>query len=84
MSANIVGKDNVQPYKFSQCSRLDYHKQLERSHGLCLFNRPNEVSVRARYLNLTGSARSGAQHPAVFTATVAHNAVPCGMVQWCA
>ncbi|KAF0298579.1 Disintegrin and metalloproteinase domain-containing protein 19 [Amphibalanus amphitrite] len=48
MSANIVGKDSVQPYKFSQCSRLDYHKELERSHGLCLFNRPNEVSLKIR------------------------------------
>lgn len=46
MSATIVGKDNVQPYKFSQCSRNDYIKELQRSHGLCLFNRPNELQRR--------------------------------------
>ncbi|XP_038121381.1 disintegrin and metalloproteinase domain-containing protein 12 [Culex quinquefasciatus] len=43
MSQSIVGLENVQPYKFSECSRLDYIDALRIGHGLCLLNKPNEV-----------------------------------------
>ncbi|KAL9695020.1 hypothetical protein quinque_014305 [Culex quinquefasciatus] len=43
MSQSIVGLENVQPYKFSECSRLDYIDALRIGHGLCLLNKPNEI-----------------------------------------
>ena len=43
MSQSIVGLENVQPYKFSECSRADYIDALRIGHGLCLLNKPNEV-----------------------------------------
>ncbi|XP_058816038.1 disintegrin and metalloproteinase domain-containing protein 33 isoform X11 [Topomyia yanbarensis] len=46
MSQSIVGLENVQPYKFSECSRLDYIDALRIGHGLCLLNKPNEVELR--------------------------------------
>lgn len=44
MSQSIIGLENVQPYKFSECSRSDYIDALRIGHGLCLLNKPNEVS----------------------------------------
>jgi hypothetical protein len=45
MAQSIVGLENVQPYKFSDCSRNDYIEALRSGHGLCLLNKPNEVVV---------------------------------------
>lgn len=43
MSQKIVGLEDVQPYKFSECSKTDYIDALRMGHGLCLLNKPNEV-----------------------------------------
>jgi hypothetical protein len=45
MSQSIIGLENVQPYKFSECSRADYIDALRIGHGLCLLNKPNEVRI---------------------------------------
>jgi len=44
MAQSIVGLENVQPYKFSECSKTDYIEALKSGHGICLFNKPNEVN----------------------------------------
>ena len=51
MSQSIMGLDNVQPYKFSECSLSDYIDSLRIGHGICLFNRPNQVTgpLRMKY-----------------------------------
>ncbi|XP_072751332.1 disintegrin and metalloproteinase domain-containing protein 11 isoform X10 [Anoplolepis gracilipes] len=46
MAQSIVGLENVQPYKFSECSKTDYIEALKSGHGICLFNKPNELEVR--------------------------------------
>ncbi|XP_037027838.1 disintegrin and metalloproteinase domain-containing protein unc-71 [Bradysia coprophila] len=46
MAQSIVGLENVQPYKFSECSKKDYIDQLRTGHGLCLLNKPNELEMR--------------------------------------
>jgi len=46
MAQSIVGLENVQPYKFSECSKTDYIEALKSGHGFCLFNKPNEVKIR--------------------------------------
>ncbi|XP_067640127.1 uncharacterized protein mmd isoform X7 [Eurosta solidaginis] len=46
MAQSIVGQENVQPYKFSECSKKDYIDALRTGHGLCLLNKPNEVEMR--------------------------------------
>lgn len=43
MAQSIVGMDNIQPYKFSECSLSDYIESLRLGHGICLFNPPNQV-----------------------------------------
>lgn len=45
MSQKIVGLEDVQPYKFSDCSKSDYIDALRMGHGLCLLNKPNEVGL---------------------------------------
>lgn len=45
MAQSIVGLENVQPYKFSECSKNDYIDLLRISHGGCMMNKPNEVSI---------------------------------------
>ncbi|XP_076169368.1 disintegrin and metalloproteinase domain-containing protein mind-meld isoform X5 [Ptiloglossa arizonensis] len=47
MARSIVGSQNVQPYKFSECSKTDYIDSLRNGNGLCLFNKPNEVEARS-------------------------------------
>lgn len=49
MAQSIVGLDNVQPYKFSECSKADYAEMLQRGDGVCLLNKPNEVSGSDRF-----------------------------------
>ena len=49
MAQSIVGLENVQPYKFSECSRSDYTDALRIGHGICLLNKPNEVVVPYPY-----------------------------------
>ncbi|KAH8320110.1 hypothetical protein KR067_006204, partial [Drosophila pandora] len=46
MAQSIVGQENVQPYKFSECSKKDYIDSLRTGHGLCLLNKPNEIELR--------------------------------------
>ncbi|XP_076651879.1 disintegrin and metalloproteinase domain-containing protein mind-meld isoform X12 [Halictus rubicundus] len=48
MAQSIVGLDNVQPYKFSDCSKNDYTDTLRSGDGLCLLNKPNEQLVERR------------------------------------
>lgn len=48
MAQSIVGQENVQPYKFSECSRSDYIDALRIGHGICLMNKPNEVENMKR------------------------------------
>ena len=43
MAQSIVGLENVQPYKFSECSKNDYVDALRAGNGFCLLNKPNEV-----------------------------------------
>ena len=43
MAETIVGRENVQPYKFSECSLTEYVEKLRKGRGICLFNRPNQV-----------------------------------------
>ncbi|XP_075969090.1 disintegrin and metalloproteinase domain-containing protein mind-meld isoform X4 [Anticarsia gemmatalis] len=45
MAQSIVGSDNVQPYKFSDCSKNDYINELRVGQGLCLLNKPNELVI---------------------------------------
>lgn len=45
MAQSIVGLENVQPYKFSDCSKSDYAEVLKSGKGMCLLNKPNEVST---------------------------------------
>lgn len=45
MAQSIVGLENVQPYKFSDCSKNDYINELRVGQGLCLLNKPNEVRI---------------------------------------
>ncbi|XP_032686747.1 disintegrin and metalloproteinase domain-containing protein 12 isoform X5 [Odontomachus brunneus] len=46
MAQSIVGLENVQPYKFSECSKTEYIETLKSGHAFCLFNKPNELEVR--------------------------------------
>ena len=46
MAKSIVGLENVQPYKFSDCSSSDYTQTLKGGiAGKCLLNKPNEVNL---------------------------------------
>ncbi|XP_043283238.1 disintegrin and metalloproteinase domain-containing protein 11 isoform X3 [Venturia canescens] len=47
MAKSIVGLDNVQPYKFSECSKSDYQDDLQQGSGICLLNKPNELKLRS-------------------------------------
>ncbi|CAG7819521.1 unnamed protein product [Allacma fusca] len=41
MSENIVGRDGIQPYRFSECSRRSYLSAFSAGHAICLSNKPN-------------------------------------------
>jgi len=45
MSESIVGKDGIQPYRFSDCSRSAYFSSINQGHAMCLQNKPNSVKV---------------------------------------
>lgn len=59
MSQKIVGLEDVQPYKFSDCSKSDYIDALRMGHGLCLLNKPNEVGfvLTIQLFNLAAKER---------------------------
>jgi len=44
MQQSIVGMENIQPYKFSDCSLNDYIDEFRDTRNMCLLNKPNEVS----------------------------------------
>ncbi|XP_058810259.1 disintegrin and metalloproteinase domain-containing protein 11 [Phymastichus coffea] len=46
MAQSIIGLENVQPYKFSECSKADYIAALKDGKDVCLLNKPNELEVR--------------------------------------
>ena len=46
MKSTIVGIDNVQPYKFSECSEAEYIKEMQLGHAICLLNKPNQVNTQ--------------------------------------
>ncbi|XP_012219543.2 disintegrin and metalloproteinase domain-containing protein 33 isoform X16 [Linepithema humile] len=48
MAQSIVGLENVQPYKFSECSKTDYIEALKVGNGICLFNKPNQLEIERR------------------------------------
>ncbi|VVC39377.1 Hypothetical protein CINCED_3A019380 [Cinara cedri] len=43
MQHSIVGLENIQPYKFSECSLNDYIEGFH-NRNMCLLNKPNEAS----------------------------------------
>lgn len=59
MAQSIVGLENVQPYKFSDCSKSDYIESLRGGQGLCLLNKPNEVSIQYSLLYFTSLTKQG-------------------------
>ncbi|XP_060833898.1 disintegrin and metalloproteinase domain-containing protein unc-71 isoform X4 [Rhopalosiphum padi] len=44
MQQSIVGMENIQPYKFSDCSLNDYIDEFRETRNMCLLNKPNEVT----------------------------------------
>lgn len=46
MQQSIVGMENIQPYKFSDCSLNDYIDEFRETRNMCLLNKPNEVKLR--------------------------------------
>lgn len=50
MQQSIVGMENIQPYKFSECSLNDYIDAFRDTRNMCLLNKPNEVQIH--YLSI--------------------------------
>ncbi|KAJ8911454.1 hypothetical protein NQ315_013816 [Exocentrus adspersus] len=50
MAQAIVGLNNVQPYKFSECSRSDYIDRIRTGNGICLLNKPNELENPSNFM----------------------------------
>lgn len=46
MQQSIVGMENIQPYKFSDCSLNDYIDEFRETRNMCLLNKPNEVNFQ--------------------------------------
>ncbi|XP_050542400.1 disintegrin and metalloproteinase domain-containing protein unc-71 isoform X3 [Daktulosphaira vitifoliae] len=44
MQQSIVGMENIQPYKFSDCSLNDYINEFRETRNMCLLNKPNEIA----------------------------------------
>ncbi|KAG1661608.1 Disintegrin and metalloproteinase domain-containing protein 22 [Nymphon striatum] len=40
---SVVGDQNMQPYRFSDCSLNTYIETLRKGNGICLFNKPHEL-----------------------------------------
>ncbi|XP_022252961.1 disintegrin and metalloproteinase domain-containing protein 9-like isoform X1 [Limulus polyphemus] len=43
MSASVLGKNQIQPYHFSTCSKEKYVYSLKSGHAICLLNKPNQL-----------------------------------------
>lgn len=50
MQQSIVGMENIQPYKFSDCSLNDYIEEFRDTRNMCLLNKPNEVNFLHTWL----------------------------------
>ncbi|XP_045542870.1 disintegrin and metalloproteinase domain-containing protein 11 isoform X1 [Papilio machaon] len=74
MAQSIVGLENVQPYKFSDCSKNDYINELRIGQGLCLLNKPNELVVHRQCGN--GRLDEGEECDCG-TISECHNLNPC-------
>ncbi|XP_048479376.1 disintegrin and metalloproteinase domain-containing protein 11 isoform X5 [Plutella xylostella] len=74
MAQSIVGLENVQPYKFSDCSKSDYINELRIGRGLCLLNKPNELVVHRQCGN--GRLDEGEECDCG-TIDECHNSNPC-------
>ncbi|CAG5011309.1 unnamed protein product [Parnassius apollo] len=74
MTQSIVGLENVQPYKFSDCSKNDYINELRIGQGLCLLNKPNELVVHRQCGN--GRLDEGEECDCG-TISECHNLNPC-------
>ncbi|XP_028038184.1 disintegrin and metalloproteinase domain-containing protein 11 [Bombyx mandarina] len=74
MAQSIVGSDNVQPYKFSDCSKNDYINDLRVGQGLCLLNKPNELVIHHQCGN--GKLDEGEECDCG-TLNECHNSNPC-------
>ncbi|KAI5646154.1 reprolysin (M12B) family zinc metalloprotease domain-containing protein [Phthorimaea operculella] len=74
MAQSIVGLENVQPYKFSDCSKNDYINELRVGQGLCLLNKPNELVIHRQCGN--GRLDEGEECDCG-TIAECHNSNPC-------
>ncbi|XP_076327689.1 disintegrin and metalloproteinase domain-containing protein unc-71-like isoform X1 [Tachypleus tridentatus] len=45
MEQSIMGRDSIQPYQFSNCTKEDYLKTFKLGNGICLLNKPGELET---------------------------------------